>query len=69
LHRKPCGLLNVAGFFDHLVRFLDHAVTQRFISGVHRSMLVVEDNPEAILDELQTRKVPQVEKWLDKEQT
>ncbi len=69
LHRKPCGLLNVAGFFDHLVRFLDHAVTQRFISGVHRSMLVVQDNPAAILDELQTRQVPQVEKWLDKEQT
>jgi uncharacterized protein (TIGR00730 family) len=31
LHTKPCGLLNVKGYFDHLIRFIDHAVQQQFI--------------------------------------
>src|SRR5690606_16310762 len=45
-HGKPCGLLNVNGFYDPLVSFLDHMVRQGFLSRAHRSMVVVEADPE-----------------------
>ncbi|HWQ08941.1 MAG TPA: TIGR00730 family Rossman fold protein, partial [Holophaga sp.] len=49
LHGKPCGLLNVASYYDPLVAFLDHAVSAGFIRAIHRDMLVVEATPEGIL--------------------
>lgn len=52
LHTKPCGLLDVKGYFDHLIRFIDHAVEERFIDPVHRALLLVDDLPEALLDKL-----------------
>ena len=51
-HRKPCALLNVAGYYDHLMAFLDHAVEQRFLSRETRALLVVDDDPEALLARL-----------------
>ncbi len=50
LHRKPCGLLNVAGYFDSLTAFLEHAVAERFVKSPHRSLLMVENDPERLLD-------------------
>jgi len=52
LHAKPCGLLNVHGYFDHLIRFVDHAVQERFIDPAHRGLLLVDESPEALLDQL-----------------
>ena len=54
LHRKPFGLLNVCGYYDRLIDFLDHAVDQGFLNAEHHRMLVVDDAPEALLDRLQT---------------
>ncbi len=50
IHEKPCGLLNVEGYFDMLLAFLDSAVTERFVKDVHRSMLIVEKHSEQLLD-------------------
>jgi hypothetical protein len=50
LHAKPCGLLNVDGYFDSLIVFLDHAVAQEFVKPGHRSILMVESDPETLLD-------------------
>jgi uncharacterized protein (TIGR00730 family) len=50
LHDKPCGLLNVGGYYRRLVGFLDHAVDQDFIATKHRSMLLVEEEPGKLLD-------------------
>ena len=50
LHEKPCGLLNVAGYYDSLIQFLDHAVAQDFIKPKHRALLIVEDEPAKLLD-------------------
>ena len=47
VHKKPCGMLNVAGFYDPLVQFLDHAVTERFIRPEHRAAMLVETEPGA----------------------
>ena len=46
LHAKPCGLLNVHGYFDDLIRFVDHAVHEQFIDSANRGLLLVDDSPE-----------------------
>jgi len=69
LHAKPCGLLEVAGYFERLVGFLDHAVAERFLQPAHRAMLVVADDPEELLERLAAYRAPAVEKWLDRDTT
>ncbi|HET9415067.1 MAG TPA: TIGR00730 family Rossman fold protein, partial [Pseudolabrys sp.] len=50
LHEKPCGLLNVAGYYDRLIAFLDHAVVEDFIKPKHRALMIVGAQPERLLD-------------------
>ena len=52
LHPRPVGLLDVEGYWSHLVTFLDHAVTEGFLSGENRAMLLVDDDLEHLLDDL-----------------
>jgi uncharacterized protein (TIGR00730 family) len=53
LHQKPCGLLNVAGYFDGLLRFLDYAVSQQFINPAHRASILVEQYPAQLVERLE----------------
>jgi uncharacterized protein (TIGR00730 family) len=55
LHQKPIGLLNVAGYYDTLIAFVEHACAEGFIEPAHRSILTIEDNPAALLDQLEQR--------------
>ena len=64
LHEKPCGLINVKGYFDHLLRFLDHAVASGFMKREHREMLLVSEEPEDLLNRMATYRAPTVEKWV-----
>jgi len=64
-HAKPVGLLNTAGYYDHLLTFLDHMVDQRFVRAVHRDLLQVDDNVETLLDRLASYESSPVDKWLD----
>jgi uncharacterized protein (TIGR00730 family) len=66
-HRKPCGLLNAAGFFDGLRTFLDHAVNERFVTPVHRDMLVVESDPRQLIAALRAWSPAQSSKWIDRQ--
>ena len=50
IHNKPCGLLNVSGYYDPLIEFLDHAVSQDFVKPKHRALLIVEHEPMTLLD-------------------
>ena len=68
IHRKPCGLLNVGGYFDGLLTFLDHAVQERFLRLEHRAMVLVDDNAERLLHRLETFRPPDVPKWIDLDQ-
>jgi uncharacterized protein (TIGR00730 family) len=70
LHRKPCALLNVDGYYDGVVRFLSHAVAERFLREEHREMLIVEREPEALIERLR-RFEPDaaLPKWIDREET
>jgi uncharacterized protein (TIGR00730 family) len=69
LHRKPCGLLNVLGYFDRLLSFLDHTVEQGFVRREYSSLLAVSDTPPQLLDSLATHTPPVVEKWIDSAST
>ena len=62
LHAKPCGLLNVCGYFDKLVSFLDQAVEERFIMPENRSMVLIDDNPDTLLDQFESYQPPKVDK-------
>lgn len=56
LHLKPVGLLNVAGFYDRLLDFLEHVRDEKFLTATHHSWLAVKSDPEALLDHLATTK-------------
>lgn len=65
MQRKPSGFLNVAGFFDYLLGFLDHATVERFIRSQHRDMIVADDDPARLIARLRAWTMPEVSKWLD----
>jgi uncharacterized protein (TIGR00730 family) len=50
LHAKPIGLLNVTGYFDALLAWLDHTVQEGFVKPIHRRLLLVANEPEQLLD-------------------
>jgi uncharacterized protein (TIGR00730 family) len=52
IHNKPCGVLNVAGYFDLLTGFLDHAVREGFLTAEHRQMILVESDPGKLLERM-----------------
>ena len=62
-HSKPCGLLNVDGYFDHLLAFFDEARDRGFLSPEHRDMLLVADTPASLLAQYEQYAPPDVQKW------
>ncbi len=68
VHRKPCGALNVCGYFAPLTSMLDHAVTERFLHPMHRDLLLVASEAPALLDQLASFSPPETPKWLDRNQ-
>ena len=70
LHRKPCALLNVEGYYDGIEDFLAHAVTERFVREEHRELLLIEQDPRALLDRIRSFEPDTaVLKWIDREET
>jgi uncharacterized protein (TIGR00730 family) len=65
IHAKPCGILDVAGFFDPLRTLLDGAVTAGFVRPAHRDMVLIDEDPARLLDRLAAWTPVTVEKWLD----
>jgi uncharacterized protein (TIGR00730 family) len=69
LHRKPSGLLNVNAFYTPLAAFIDQAVSEGFIKPVHRAGIIVDDDPERLLNTLAAIDLPDVPKWIRREET
>lgn len=69
LHRKPCGLLNVSGFFDGLLSFIDHSMDEGFLRRAHRDMMLMSEVPDSLLQLFQEHVPPVVEKWIDRAST
>ncbi len=63
LHAKPCGLLDVDGFFAPLLTFLDHAVDEGMVRPENRAILVVDDDPDRLLDRLASWEPAQRPRW------
>ena len=60
LHEKPCGLLNVRGYYDDLYRFLEQAVEQCFVKEEFGPMIMMDDSPEGLLDRFSSYRAPHV---------
>jgi len=69
LHQKPCGLLNVEGYYDPLRHFLDHTVAEQFVQPDIRAMLIVESEPEALLERFIAYQAPRKRQWVEKDET
>jgi uncharacterized protein (TIGR00730 family) len=67
-HAKPCALLNVRGFYDGLLAFLDHVVAEGFLKPMHRNMLIVEQDAPALLAAVRRYQPPAVTKWISREE-
>jgi uncharacterized protein (TIGR00730 family) len=65
-HTKPVGMLNVAGYYDHLRRFVAHSVEAGFIRGVHQDLIQFADTPADLVARLSVAKIPEVGEWLKK---
>ena len=65
IHDKPCGLLNVNGFYDQLSAFFDTAVEEGFVHPDHRSLVLMEKDPRKLLDRMAGYTPPATEKWID----
>jgi uncharacterized protein (TIGR00730 family) len=64
IHAKPSGILNVAGYFDGLTRFLDHAVKEGFLTEEHRSAIIMETDARRLLERMQAYTPPEGEKLM-----
>ncbi|SFI10889.1 hypothetical protein SAMN04515618_11095 [Collimonas sp. OK307] len=65
-HQKPIGLLNVDGFYDGLLQFIQHMVSQRFLKGEQAEILIAEAQPVDLLQRFRSFVPQHVPKWLDR---
>lgn len=63
IHSKPCGLLNTAAYYDPLFNFLQKMVEQEFLKPFHLSMMVMQDQPSALLEAMKNANVDYIDKW------
>ncbi len=68
-HRKPCGFLDVGGYYGPLLAVFDQMVAQGFLSEEHRSMILVETEPIRLLEAFARYRPPDVVKWIDQSET
>ena len=69
LHQKPCGLLNVDGYYNPLLELFDHAVREQFLTPQHRNWVLLDTNGERLLDRMHQFIPPRVEKWISRRET
>ena len=66
LHKKPCGIFNVRGYYTPLLAMLDHAAEEEFLKADNRALVLARDNPADLLQALEEWRPVHVEKWLDR---
>ena len=62
---KPVALYNTLNYYDSLINFIDHAVSQGFIRKEHRDNIIVSDNPEILFQELSRHKSIDIKQWIE----
>jgi len=68
-HSKPCGFLNIDGYYDHLIQFLDHQTGQGFTKDVMRAMVQIAGTPEEMLGLFENYAPPSAPKWISRDET
>jgi len=63
-HTKPVGLLNVNGFFDHLLTYLDHMTATGLLKPEHRASLLTDTSPQGLLEKMRTFQPHTCGKWI-----
>jgi uncharacterized protein (TIGR00730 family) len=63
-HKKPCGFLNIANYYDDLFNFIGHAVENQFMKKSHREMIMKEEKIEILVERFRNYEAPTVEKWI-----
>ena len=63
IHKKPCGILNAHGYYEKLIDFLNHAAAEHFIKEEHHSILIMEEDPQKLLEKLNGYQAPVVKRW------
>jgi uncharacterized protein (TIGR00730 family) len=69
LHRKPCGILNVEGYYDPLLSLFDQAVSEGFVHSKNRQIIIQETDPERLLDKFAAFRPPETERWIDRDES
>jgi hypothetical protein len=69
LHQKPCGLLNINGYFDPLVSMFDRMEREQFMQPKYRSMVITDHTPEGILQQFSNYAAPSVKTYLNEQRT
>jgi uncharacterized protein (TIGR00730 family) len=69
IHRKPCGLLNVAGYYDPLLALFDHAVSERFLQQEYRAMVIADPSAGVLLERMSEKVMPTLPKWVERGET
>jgi len=67
-HEKPCALLNIEGYYDNLIRFMENSFEQGFVNELCRPMLIKSNDPGALLDGFATYSAPRVRKWMGEDE-
>ncbi len=65
LHQKPCGVLNVQGYFNPMLAAVRHSIDEGFVRQEYRSMICVASSADALLDQFASYAPPRVTKWID----
>ena len=68
-HGKPCGLLNVAGYYDPLLAVFDRMVDRAFLKEEHRNLVLVEEDAKSLLERFEGYEPPKTVKWIGPSET
>jgi len=66
LHKKPIGILNVRGYFDLFIGFIDNMVNSGFFSKENKRLILADDDPLGLLQQMSDYRAPDIEAWLNR---
>jgi uncharacterized protein (TIGR00730 family) len=69
LHQKPCGILNISHYYDLLISFFDHINEQQFLQDKYHSMVLIDSNPDHLIEKFKSYVPPAVKTYIKEEQT
>jgi uncharacterized protein (TIGR00730 family) len=68
-HQKPIGLLNINNYYDKLLAFFDHMIEEQFLNQVYQSLLIVEKDPQQLLNKFRNYVPPKLPRWISRKET